>query len=129
MQASYSCIHYMFRFILFMSALQHIQTLSDVLKSPEVFAKPTHRRDAARTALESLFMSTKDESIWIALDKLRIDLSKIFDPTVPREETVLAHTRALRSVPDLLTRFRVKIPAAASAAVPVAFRESACVGA
>ncbi len=101
-----------------MSALQHIQTLTDALKSPEVFAKNPQQRDAARKALESLFMSTKDEAIWTALDKLRLELSKVFDTTVPQEDTVVAHTRALRIVPDLMTKFRPKtsIPAHAAAA-------------
>lgn len=109
---SYSCIHYTSRSILRMSAFQHFQTLLDILKSPEALAKNPRHRDAARKALESLFMSRKDESFWSLLDKLRMDLSKVFDPTVTSGDTVAAHTRAVRLVADVMTKIRPATPAA-----------------
>lgn len=111
-------MHYTSRSILRMSAFQHFQTLSDILESPEALAKNPRHRDAARKALESLFMSRKDESFWSLLDKLRMDLSKVFDPTVSTGDSVAAHTRAVRLVTDVMTKIRPATPVVTVAREP-----------
>ncbi|MGC4075418.1 MAG: hypothetical protein QM760_23550 [Nibricoccus sp.] len=92
-----------------MNALQHIETLVESIKAPDVFTKSPQKRDQARKALESLFMLSKNPTVWAALDKVRMELGKIFDPTISREDTVAAHTKLLGVIPEITSCLIAKL--------------------